>query len=256
MFERFTDQARGVVVAAEQEARALGHGHLGTGHLLLGLLEDRGCAGGRALASLGVSYDAARDRVMTIDTSDAISPGEPISFTARAKKLLELSVREAVQEGHTQIGTRELALALLRVRDGTALRVLGDLDVEIEAARTRVLEMASETVEATSRPVHSVVSPRQLPPHAQVLLRRALRLGSSYVARRYAPVRLQRSASATARLVRVLGSRPRSQDKPALPASATPLVPAACVVCGKQPPECGTLYTSALGTLICEHCIS
>ncbi|HYL52261.1 MAG TPA: Clp protease N-terminal domain-containing protein [Acidimicrobiia bacterium] len=255
MFERFTDRARSVVVAANQEACALGHGHLGTEHLLLGLLQAPQCAAGRALGSLGVSHDAARDHIMEVVPSD-LSPGEAIPFTGKAKTVLELSVREALQRGHTAIGTGDLALALLRVRDGTALRVLGDLGVEADVARARVLDTDADTVESRAQPARSVVLTPQLPPHARVLVRRALRVGCSYVARRYVPPRLQRTAFATARFVRVLGARPDAHDQAALPAAPnTPLLPAACLVCGKRPPECGTLYTNARGALICEHCI-
>jgi len=192
---------------------------------------------------------------MEVVPSD-LTPGEPISFTEKAKTLLELSVREALQRGHMAIGTGDLALALLRVRDGTALRVLGDLGVEADVARSRVLDADSGTVESSAPPAPSVVLTPRLPPHARVLVRRALRVGSSYVARRYVPPRLQRNAFATARFVRVLGARPDAHDRAVLPAPlTTPLVPAACRVCGKRPPECGTLYTNARGALICEHCM-
>lgn len=256
MFERFSDRARGVVVAAKQEACALGHGHLGTEHLLLGLLQAPECAAGRALVSLGVSHDAARARIMEVVPSD-VSPGEPISFTGKAKTVLERSVREALQRGHTAIGTGDVALAVLRVRDGTALRVLGDLGVDADVARARVLDTDADadTVESGAQAARRVLT-SQLPPHARVLMRRALRVGASHVARRYAPPRLRRTAFATARVVRVLGARSDAYDQAAWPAApTTPPVPAACLVCGKPSPECGTLYTNARATLICEHCI-
>lgn len=275
MFERFTDQARGVVVDATREARALDHRHVGTEHLLLGLMHDRACVGGRAFASLGVSFDDARARVMTIVQSGAIPASEPVSFTARAKKLLELSVREARQQSHTQTSTGDLALALLRVRDGTALRVLDDLGVDRDVAHTRVLEMIAQTDESRSRPTPNIVLSRQLPPQAQELLRKALRVGSLYVARRYVPPRLLRNDSTTARLVRTLGTQPgplpteppqlgsgaatrgpSPGHEPCSPLPAnTHLVPATCLVCGNRPPDCGTLYAGAHGALICEHCI-
>jgi hypothetical protein len=197
-----------VVVDATREARALDHRHVGTEHLLLGLLHDRSCLGGRAFASLGVSCDDVRVRVMTVPQHDTIPPSDPVSFTARAKKLLALSVREARKQSPSKTGTGDLALALLRVRDGTALRVLGDLGVDPDAAHTRVLEIISETVESRSRPIPNIGFSRQLPPQAQELLRNALRVGSFYIARRYMPPRLLRSASTTARLVRTLGTQP------------------------------------------------
>jgi Clp amino terminal domain, pathogenicity island component len=256
VFERFTDPARGVVVAAEREARALGHDHLGTEHLLLGLLADPAAPGGRALTSLGVSYEEFRNRLTTIVPGDVIARSKPIAFTPSAKKVLELSVREAVQQDHVQIGTGDLALALLRVPGGTALRMLREAGVDGEVARARLLAAVAETIEPTSRPVPSVVPAPRLPADAQLLLRRALRVGSFHLARRYLPLRAQRTAGAAGRVVRAFGSQSRVQHRPALPGSTTPLVPAACLVCGRQPPECGTLYASAQGALICERCIT
>jgi hypothetical protein len=275
MFERFTDEAREVVVEATREARALDHRHVGTEHLLLGLLHDRSGVGGRAFASLGVSRDDARARVMAVVRSDTVPPSDPVSLTARAKELLALSVREARKHSHSHAGTGDLALALLRVRDGTALRVLSDLGVARDVAHTRVLEIIAETDESRSRPLPNIVLSRQLPPHAQELLRKALRAGSLYMARRYMPPRLLRSASTTARFVRTLGTQPEpppteqsrlgSGSAPRGPStghkpysrlpSTTHLVPAACLVCGHRPPDCGTLYAGAHGALICEHCI-
>src|SRR5271169_884128 len=103
MFERFTDQARSAIVAATEEAGALDHKHLGTEHVLLGLLRDPACVGGQALASLGVSFDDARSRVVSI-VHDAAAPGGPELLTPRAKKLLEMSGREALRLGHAEIG--------------------------------------------------------------------------------------------------------------------------------------------------------
>jgi hypothetical protein len=275
MFERFTDEARGVVVEATREARALDHRHVGTEHLLLGLLHDRSCVGGRAFASLGVSWDDARARIITVVRKGDVRPSDPVPLSARAKSLLALSVREARKRSHPHAGTGDLTLALLRMRDATALRVLRDLGVDRDSARARVLEISAETVESRSRPVPSVVWSRQLPPQTRELLGKALRVGSMYVARRYMPPRLLRHASTTARFVGALGSQPAQPptETPALGSGsvargrrlgagasarlpATPrLVPAACLFCGGRPPDCGTLYVGSRGALICEHCI-
>jgi hypothetical protein len=277
MFERFTDQARGVIVAATEEACALDSRHLGTEHLLLGLMHDPACVGGRAFASLGVSFDDARARIVSIVHDDTAAPSGSASLTPRAKKLLEVSGRQALRHGHAQISTGHLALALLRARDGTAVRVLSELGVERAAARTRVLEMLSTVVESTSRPTPGVGSHRQLSPQAQDFLRKALGVGSTYVARRYLP-RFLRSASTTARVARKLGWQPpasstnRSEPTSSAAAPSTPNpqardpqhapvpptlppTPATCSVCGRRSPDCGTLYTSAHGALTCEHCV-
>jgi ATP-dependent Clp protease ATP-binding subunit ClpA len=261
MFERFTDQARSAIVAATEEAAALDHRHLGTEHVLLGLLHDPTSIGGRALASLGLSLDDTRARVTSI-VHDAAAADGPESLTSGAKKLLELSGREAVRHGHAEIGTGDLALALLRARDGTAVRVLNELGVERAPARARVLELLSTEVETTSRPTPVVVSYRQLSPQTQALLRKALGVGSTDVARRYLPG-LMRNASTTARVARQLGwspqasptNRPNAQRELG-PVTPTPsLVPAACSFCGRQSPDCGTLYAGTNGALICEHCV-
>jgi ATP-dependent Clp protease ATP-binding subunit ClpA len=261
MFERFTDQARSAIVAATEEARALGHQQLGTEHVLLGLLHDPTSVSGRAFASLGVSLDDTRARVAST-VHDATAPDGPESLTSRAKQLLELSGREAVRHGRAEIGTGDLALALLRERDGTAVRVLSELGVERAPARARVLELLSTEVEPTSRPTPAVVSYRQLSPQTQDLRRKALGLGSTYVARRYLPG-LMRNASTTARVARQLGWNPqatptnrRDPQRELEPAPTAPsLVPAACSFCGRQSPECGTLYAGANRALICEHCV-
>ena len=262
MFERFTDQARSAIVAATEEAGALGHRHLGTEHVLLGLLHDPTCVGGRAFASLGVSFDDARARVAAIVRDDGAGPDGPELLTPGAKKLLELSGREAVRHGHAHIGTGDLALALLNARDGTAVRVLNELGVERGPARARVLETLATEVESASRPARAVVTYRQLSPQTQDLLRKALGVGSTYVARRYLPG-LMRNASTTARVARQLGWSPqtgpsdrREPRRELEPVSSTPgLVPAACSFCGRRSPDCGTLYAGAHGALICEHCV-
>ena len=141
MFERFTERARLLVVSAQDEARSLGHGRIGTEHLLLGLLRDEEGLAARALDSLGVRLGEARAQVARL-----APPAEPaatgqIPFSPRAKKALELSLREALALGHGWIGTEHVLLALGRVGDGAAARVLAEVGAPPERVRRRVLEL-------------------------------------------------------------------------------------------------------------------
>ena len=141
MFERFTDRARRVVVLAQEEARQLDHGYIGTEHLLLGLLlEDEGMAA-RALDGLGVSRPAARDQVLKMVGRGEGAQAGHIPFTPRAKKALELSLREALQLGHNHIGTEHILLGLIREGEGVAAQVLADLGVDLDRARAKVAEL-------------------------------------------------------------------------------------------------------------------
>jgi ATP-dependent Clp protease ATP-binding subunit ClpC len=155
VFERFTQQARQVVVLAQDEARALEHGHIGTEHLLLGLLREPAGLAGRVLVSLGVGVDAVRARVAAIVGPGEGSPAAQIPFTPRAKKVLELSLREALALGHTYIGTEHVLLGLVREREGAAARVLHDLGVFPEQIREEVRRALppgpTERVEAPRR---------------------------------------------------------------------------------------------------------
>jgi ATP-dependent Clp protease ATP-binding subunit ClpC len=141
MFERFTDRARRVVVYAQDEARMLNHNYIGTEHLLLGLIhEDEGLAA-RALKTLGVSLDETRQEI-----EDIIGRGEGaqtghIPFTPRAKKVLELSLREALQLDHSYIGTEHILLGLLREGDGVAAQVLVRSGVDLNMARQEVIRL-------------------------------------------------------------------------------------------------------------------
>jgi len=143
MFERFTERARQVVVLAQDEARALRHNYIGTEHLLLGLLrEDEGLAA-RALESLGITVEEVRTQVARIvGTGDEVTPGQ-IPFTPRAKKVLELAMREALALGHDYIGTEHILLGLARENDGVAARLLLDLGVDAERIRSEVIGMLS-----------------------------------------------------------------------------------------------------------------
>src|SRR3989442_10051583 len=143
MFERFTDRARRVVVLAEEEARLLNHNFIGTEHILLGLIHEGEGVAAKALESLGISLEAVREKVEeTIGPAGTAAAGH-IPFTPRAKKVLELSLREALQLGHNYIGTEHLLLGLVREGEGVAAQVLGNLGVELDDVRTVVMTTLS-----------------------------------------------------------------------------------------------------------------
>lgn len=144
MFERFTDSARRVVVLAQEEARVLGHDYIGTEHVLLGLLVDRGGAAASVLTARGVSAEAARHQVeLIIGRGQSPSSGH-MPFTARAKKVLELSLREALELGQEYIGTEHLLLGLIREGEGVATQILVNLGSDLDQTRQAVLEMVPE----------------------------------------------------------------------------------------------------------------
>ena len=139
MFERFTNQSRRVVVLAQEEARMLNHNYIGTEHLLLGLLrEERGSAA-RALTAMDVTLAAARDQVVAIIGRGQQQPSGHIPFTPRAKKSLELSLREALQLDDGYIGTGHLLLGLIRQGDNMAVKILGTLGADLDDLRARVI---------------------------------------------------------------------------------------------------------------------
>jgi Clp amino terminal domain, pathogenicity island component len=144
MFERFTNQARRVVVLAQEEARKLDHNYIGTEHILLGLLHEGKGAAAQALTSVGVTLEAGRSQVELIIGRGQDEPSGHIPFTPRAKKSLELSLREALQLGHNYIGTGHLLLGLLRQGDNMAMRILGNLHVDLTDLRTRVTSEMTE----------------------------------------------------------------------------------------------------------------
>jgi ATP-dependent Clp protease ATP-binding subunit ClpC len=139
MFERFTERARRVVVLAQEEARMLDHNYVGTEHILLGLLHEGEGVAARALESLGISLDAMRASVEDIIGRGQQVPSRHIPFTPRAKKVLELSLREALQFGHDYIGTEHILLGLIREGDGVAAYVLANAGVDLNRARQRVI---------------------------------------------------------------------------------------------------------------------
>jgi ATP-dependent Clp protease ATP-binding subunit ClpC len=141
----FTDRARRVVVLAQHEARLLNHNYLGTEHLLLGLIgegEGEGVAV-KALESLGISLEAVRAQVQEIIGQGQSAPTSHIPFTPRAKKVLELSFREALQLNHTYIGTEHLLLGLIGEGEGVAAQVLMQLGADLSRVRQRVIELLS-----------------------------------------------------------------------------------------------------------------
>jgi ATP-dependent Clp protease ATP-binding subunit ClpC len=148
MFERFTDRGRRVLVLAQEEARRLDHAFIGTEHILLGLMaEDRGVAA-KALQSFDISLAQVRERVVQSIGTDVNPPGDTLPFTPRAKKVLELSLREALQLGHSYIGTEHLLLGLVREGQGMGITVLSGLGVEPGRVRQKVLALMSENAPA------------------------------------------------------------------------------------------------------------
>jgi ATP-dependent Clp protease ATP-binding subunit ClpA len=141
MFERFSDRARRVVVLAQQEARMLDHNYIGTEHLLLGLLHEGEGVAAKALESLGISLDAARQQVEEIIGRGQEVPSGHIPFTPRAKKVLELSLRESLQLSSNYIGTEHILLALIREGDGVAAQVLVKLGADLNRVRQQVIQL-------------------------------------------------------------------------------------------------------------------
>ena len=139
MFERFTDRARRVVVLAQEEARVLNHNYIGTEHILLGLLHEGEGVAAKALESLGISLEAVRQQVEEIIGQGQQAPSGHIPFTPRAKKVLELSQREALQLGHDYIGTEHILLGLVREGDGVAAQVLVHLGADLNRVRQQVI---------------------------------------------------------------------------------------------------------------------
>ncbi|MBW3662600.1 MAG: ATP-dependent Clp protease ATP-binding subunit [Actinobacteria bacterium] len=143
MFERFTDRARRVVVLAQEEARMLNHNYIGTEHILLGLIHEGEGVAAKALESLNISLQAVRDQVQEIIGKGQQPPAGHIPFTPRAKKVLELSLREALQLGHNYIGTEHILLGLIREGEGVAAQVLQKLGADLNRVRQQVIQLLS-----------------------------------------------------------------------------------------------------------------
>jgi ATP-dependent Clp protease ATP-binding subunit ClpC len=167
MFERYTDRARRVVVLAQDEARMLGHDSIGTEHILLGLIREGGGVAARALESLGISQGAVRQQVEEITGRGQHAPSGQIPFTAPAKKVLELSLREALQLGHNSIGTEHILLGLIGEGEGVAAQVLARLGADLSRVRQQVNQLlrGSQGTEPAA-----VVAPSQTAPSASLVL--------------------------------------------------------------------------------------
>ena len=173
MFERFTDRARRVVVLAQEEARLLNHGAIGTEHLLLGLIHEGHGVAALALAGFQLDLESVRTDVVELSGAAEGTPDGHVPFTDRAKKALELSLRAALELGHNYIGTEHLLLGLLREGEGTAVLVLSNRDIDLAELGTRVLDLmtgatkvgAAEGAEgAEPTPVTVPVTVPALPP--------------------------------------------------------------------------------------------
>jgi ATP-dependent Clp protease ATP-binding subunit ClpC len=139
VFERFTERAREVVVLAQDEARGLKHNYIGTEHLLLGLLREEEGLAARVLESMGVTLEGVRNQVRRIvGDGDEVTTGQ-IPFTPRAKKVLELALREAMSLGHNYIGTEHVLLGIVRENEGVAARILIDFDADADKIRNGVI---------------------------------------------------------------------------------------------------------------------
>src|ERR1700729_1176622 len=141
MFERFTDRARRVVVLAQEEARMLNHNYIGTEHILLGLIHEGEGVAAKSLESLGISLEGVRSQVEEIIGQGQQAPSGHIPFTPRAKKVLELSLREALQLGHNYIGTEHILLGLIREGEGVAAQVLVKLGADLNRVRQQVIQL-------------------------------------------------------------------------------------------------------------------
>src|SRR5688572_15307832 len=153
MFERFTERNRQVVVLAQDAARKLKHNYIGTEHLLLGLLREEEGLGARVLSSLDITAEEVEQHVMRIVGQGDEETSGQIPFTPRAKKVLELALREALSLGHNYIGTEHTLLGLVRENEGVAARILLDFDADANKIRDEVLRMlrvTSSTSEETS----------------------------------------------------------------------------------------------------------
>ena len=143
MFERFTDRARRVVVLAQEEARLLNHNYIGTEHVLLGLVREGEGVAARALKSMGIGAEAVRGQVELIIGQGRAAPTGHIPFTPRAKKVLELSLRESIQLGHNYIGTEHILLGLVREGEGVAAQVLEKMGAGLDRVRKSVIQLLS-----------------------------------------------------------------------------------------------------------------
>jgi ATP-dependent Clp protease ATP-binding subunit ClpA len=149
VFERFTEQARQVIVFAQEEARGLRHNYIGTEHMLLGLLREQEGLAARVLGQLDITVERVRAQMLRVVSAGEETVSGQIPFTPRAKKVLELALREALGLGHNYIGTEHILLGLVRENDGVAMRILRDLGVNPEKVRDEVVVMLSAAPSGT-----------------------------------------------------------------------------------------------------------
>ncbi|RJQ32095.1 MAG: ATP-dependent Clp protease ATP-binding subunit [Actinobacteria bacterium] len=159
MFERFTEKARRVVVYAQEEARMLNQNYIGTEHLLLGLIREEEGIAARAIKNIGINLEDVRTQVEDIIGKGTSTPSAHIPFTPRAKKVLELSLRESLQLGHNYIGTEHILLGLIREGEGIAARVLTNLGADLEKVRSQVIELLSGYYTGSAAESGSATSP-------------------------------------------------------------------------------------------------
>jgi ATP-dependent Clp protease ATP-binding subunit ClpC len=211
MFERFSDPARRVVVLAQEEARLLNHNYIGTEHILLGVIHEGEGVAARALRSLGINLDAVRQEVDEIIGRGGSPPSGHIPFTPRAKKVLELSLREALQLGHNYIGTEHILLGLLREGEGVACQVLVKLGANLPKVRARVYELlaggATEETTAERVPIPPLSS------ELREVIQEARRAAEANGAAEVAPIHLflaaaQHPDGAAGRMLRAVGVDP------------------------------------------------
>jgi hypothetical protein len=162
MFERFTDRARRVLVLAQEEGRLLNHSFIGTEHLLMGLIHEGDGLAAKVLESFDISLEAVREKVEEKTPAGSSAAGSP-PFTPRAKKVLELSLREALQLGHDHISTEHMLLGIVSEGEGVAAQVLVSLGADLSRVRQQVIQLLSHseqgTVEVGSRVVHARAEP-------------------------------------------------------------------------------------------------
>jgi ATP-dependent Clp protease ATP-binding subunit ClpA len=170
MFEQFTDRARRVVVLAQEEARMLNHNYIGTEHILLGLIHEGEGVAAKALESLGISLEAVRQQVEEIIGQGQQAPSGHIPFTPRAKKVLELTRREAEQLGHNYIGTEHILLGLIREGNGVAAQVLVMLGADLNRVRLTVIQLLHGHPAKEPGSTRSAAQELRLPPRLQARL--------------------------------------------------------------------------------------
>jgi ATP-dependent Clp protease ATP-binding subunit ClpA len=171
MFERFTDEARDVVVRAQEQARLLKHNYVGTEHLLLGLIAEQHGKAARALTALDVRLDAVREQIVQIIglATEPAPASEPIPFTPRAKEVLELSLRDALQLGSNSIDTEHILLGLLREGKGVAVVILGNLAGDPRTVRRAVLAQLHQDLPEGVRLAEPSRIPAAIRPQAGIL---------------------------------------------------------------------------------------